>query len=384
MRSRNSRPSARDLAQRAKQHRILPPAAIQPAEQDGAAGGNGSVRLIVSIVVGLAVVLIALAMMLVVVPRMSWRPIVATYGPYVRDGQVDRLTAAVPDSAQVFSEQNIKDKLYQGQGVRIVLVTKNDPQHGGQDWTDTLQVEPGKGFENPEPPQRRAEVQQMIGTVMAGIKGWEAHRSGSWIEEVILDASDGVNRPLRDQVDAILGSEQFALKGLLLKGDSVTLDLYKLSNVDYLDFRETMMSDGQDPQDVFAGLMPWFMQDQKSTKSTSLSTGLFNALKQNSGRKLRRIVIFSDGLENYPGEMGAKADFYRDNTFMDSTKWAMLTDVLTKFEKVPDLSGAVSIKWFAPHDHPELAPRIRAAQRFWKWLLVQRGHADPARVKMYY
>lgn len=353
-----------------------------PVAPKGASGGSGSapsgqpdkkLGIPLFVLIGATIFAVALAVFALIKQTVSYRAHDVVVQEYTRDAMSD--SALVIPVDELLGEEN-KLRFYEGHGARIILRMLHNPRAGYATTVDTLVIEKWKKFEQTDPPVRRSYVKYQAEEIRAKIKQFLAHQPVIRYYEVYVDDTEGITPALREQVEYWVSRIQ--IPQILARGDKVNVNLCRLTDTDFINCRIVELAPATRADDQFAlqQAMNWLLAPRSGVSASSIATGLFNFLKESSAEPMRKVLVFSDGLEN----SARTISFYTDPAAVtDSTRWEQTASALQAYEKIPPLNE-VRIEWYAPQRDQGQGALIRRALAFWENILSKQG----AEVRVHY
>lgn len=330
------------------------PRSIRPA-QSRAINGRGqqkNTHWAMFALVGFAVLALIGGLVWFVAFRTSGEPQTIALSPMTRDALAP---APKVEVEKIFTDEVVR-RLNNGDSLTQELATTF---RGQEEWKKTFHIPAQKMSASSFRPKRRQEVADKIEEYKKLLAEFAAYQPRTWSIELYVDDTDGINQKLSEQVHdefSRLGVDQ-----MLTRGDTVKVTAYRLSDSFFVNSKEQTLT-GSVPATIAP--IEWVLEKRAGKPASSLSSGLFNALAQNTNTPNRVVLVFSDGLEN-----STTADFYKN-----PPKKEQYSEVITKLtgqRPVPNLKG-VDVAWHCPKTAAHSA-EIDSSKNFWEAVLRQAG-----------
>ncbi len=302
--------------------------------------------------VGFAVLALIGGLVWFVAFRTSGEPHAIELSPMTRDALSPSTKVEIE---KIFTDEVVR-RLNNGDSLTQEFATTF---RGQEEWKKTFQIPPQKMSASSFRPKRRQEVADKIEEYKKLLAEFSAYRPRTWSVELYVDDTDGVNQTLVDQVQ-----EEFARLGvdqILTRGDKVKVTAYRLSDSFFVNSKEQTLT-GSTPTTITP--IEWVLEKRAGKPASSLSSGLFNALAQNTSASNRIVLVFSDGLEN-----STMADFYKNPPKKE--QYGEVITKLTSQRPVPSLKG-VDVAWHCPKTAAH-STEIDSSKNFWEAVLRQAG-----------
>lgn len=241
----------------------------------------------------------------------------------------------------VFSQDRLIELVNGGQ-LDVTFEAKNAPTNVTPAPVN-LQKESSANFNQP---LRRKLVDEKRAEFTLAIARLKDPQATDYLMEIYVDVTSGIKKAIRDRV---LTQSKRRLESLLATSN-VTAQLFYITRVDNLrDNGQIVISKGGSSK-VLTDFLTEKLTDSGEENGSAVATGLFNAMKQNSGKE-RIILLFTDLMEND----SRTANFYSSMAVIkDKSKWPDIKAKLTSLESLPDLKGA-KITVIAP-------PNVKSAE----------------------
>lgn len=282
---------------------------------------------------------------------------------------------ALVDAGRIFNQAAL-DSVRRGHGFKAVFSVTN---RGASVFRDSVVLPRWTEFhDNGESPDERA------GRFLAAIprfaemaKKYSSYFPQTWSEEIYVDITEGMAPEFRRQVLEVY--QGLKIQERLARGDGLELTFGIISQTDFLNWKPVSFAQGGNESTAPVGAalaqagVNWLTETRPPSRESSIATGLFNMLGENSGKPNRHVMVFSDGLENSP----LTVSLYNDHSWFNSERWAFLNGKITQFEKFPVLAGA-TVDWYVPNPAKKanLASLIRAGFKYWEYVLHDKCGAD--------
>ncbi len=275
---------------------------------------------------------------------------------------------------ELFSPEN-EQRYLAGDGVTVVFRTINDPRKNYETTQEPCTLEPWNTYFETTNPERRALVAAKKLEIIACADQFRKPLPIVRTIEVGVDDTEGVKPEFRE----------FILRGLVGLDDTLTSDkdttrivFFRLSDADFRNYRAWNIEPGTSAErakKAWDDNLQWLLEDRGEKRNSSIATGLFNILSRNQDIRSRRILIFSDGMENSP----TTASFYqalRDPRFLDPANYATLDESISKVQPFPNLKFA-TVTWEMP---PLPGQHFHAVRQYWQHVLRERCGSTTAAV----
>ncbi len=272
----------------------------------------------------------------------------------------------------LFSAENI-EKYQNGLGFTAKFVLLNDPANNYRPTVmNTCGVEAWQTYFETSAPERRALVEKRKAEFGRCVEEFRnAKVEVVRTIEVALDDTEGVNSQFQDFVRRSL-EDVARPQNLASKIHTTRFYFFRLTDADYRDFRRREIAPGTDPalarQEWESGL-EWLLEERGPKKSSSIATGLFNALEMNEAVRLRQIYVISDGMENSPLTTSFYPVVRADPKFLETGRWADRDADITRYKNCAATGigrDTVKVSWFMPQ-LPGL--HFRSVQAYWQHVL---------------
>ena len=311
-------------------------------------------------------------------PWQEFNPRTAEY-LFVRDATSGELPTVPTD---LFSTVNV-DRYHKGDGFMATFKVANDPRKDFETTEERCGVESwGGSYGEMDNPFRRRRVAQRQTEFKKCLSHFMVTFSIRQSVEIGLDDTEGVDGGMRDFVTFNLERSLGSPEGLLTSGEATRLStrlvFFRISRdlVPRRRFWEIEPGIGKEAtKEIFENGLKWLLAPASRKEETALADNLLNVFKDNQDVALRRIVIFSDGMENSP----ATTSFYRvfrEPQFLDPPNYEALDKSISSLEGFPDLRSA-RITWYIP-SYP--GRHFRAVARYWEHVLKDLGNNPRAEV----
>ncbi|OGE77754.1 MAG: hypothetical protein A2751_01720 [Candidatus Doudnabacteria bacterium RIFCSPHIGHO2_01_FULL_46_14] len=264
----------------------------------------------------------------------------------------------------------------QGDGFDAKFVINNDPRKnfGTTEEIFTLPIWDRKNEE-----ERRTQVATAHGNFLKWVsEKYLIALSFKESVEIGLDDTEGVSESLAEFVRRNLELEEVKEKLIESKNDT-RLAFFRISDSNALTFRrfEIKAGDEDTVNQVWEDGLTWLLESEEARSrkdESSIATGLFNFLKRNNEIRKRKIIIFSDGMENSRLETTTFYPVTQTARIVTETNWPKLDEQIQKVQEFPDLTRA-QVKWFMP---PLRAVFYNNVKAYWQHVLEQACDCDGA------
>lgn len=264
---------------------------------------------------------------------------------------------------QLFSEGALAN-MYEGNYLRVLFQVKHE---GRLQKEELFEIVPWKGRDETSPDERTEYVDAKRKEFDAYVLRFKSLAGLKFSVDLMVDDTEGCNESLRDFIRQTIRSSGYL--DLVSQGAGLELNTYRLSGTDFLKKgpKASIQQGGRgDRSSEIHAAVNAIAADSPEVKNSSVATGLFNALRENSSNSNRHVIIVSDMLENH----GETANFYRTPPKLDKSNWDELKGKLQKFLKMPQLKGVrVDIYTQPTLRSVQHGPIIRATHAFYQaWM----------------
>ena len=283
---------------------------------------------------------------------------------YTRDADADK----VPEIplADLFSAENI-DKYQKGDGLTITLIILNDPRSSSPSSPEVFKIEKATDIRIKNRPRKdmiaakKIEIEEAVARFLAPIPVPR-------MVEIGVDDTSGITPAIQTLIQTRIMSmaEEFTSEH-----NPTTIFLFRLTSTDYKKYKTLNIEKGTSKEQALAivqeHMAEWLKEDTGTKPVSSLATGLFNVLRVNEKVRKRKIIIFSDGLENHPDTAKFYWAKYSDQ-YLDKSRWAAMDIAISKFKPFPNLNKA-EVTWFYP---PQDWIQYNTVQQYWEHVMVEK------------
>jgi hypothetical protein len=256
----------------------------------------------------------------------------------------------------------------EGRGFTVNFRIDNDPTNGYNTTTFSCGVKPWERYYETSASPRKKDVarweKEFLGDKCLG--RYLAPLPAEMTLEIGLDDTEGVSDKLKKYVEETLAGQV-----------DLDNDLVHPSHVTHLLFFRISQGEGRNQKswdirpdaDLAAAKAKWFeglawlTEDRGKTEVSSIAAGLFNILDRYTAVHRRRIIVFSDGMENSPNTVSFYTELH-NRRFLDEAQWPELQKRITaNGNDCPSLQYA-NVTWFMHLPGAE-GLHFRQVKRFW-------------------
>ena len=292
---------------------------------------------------------------------------------FERDATMGELPEMPSD---LFSPEKV-ERYYKGGGFQATFRTLKDPRDNYGTTTKSCGVESWTGpYGQMDHPSRRKLVSRRQVEFEECVRHFTETLSVLQTIEIGLDDTEGVDGEMMDFVTFNLERSLGSPEGFLTSGEAtwlstrLTFFLISRNLVPRRRSQEIEPWTGKEAaKAAFEDGLEWLLAPAGRKEETALADNLLSIFKESQDVALRRILIFSDGMENSP----ATTSFYRvlkEPRFLDPLNYDALDKSISSLEGFPDLRSA-RITWYIP---PRPGRHFRAVARYWEHVLEDLGN----------